>query len=280
MPVINVVQPASGVAPEEGPCSWLIDTGCCADWETLDPVARSNGIAWSTYILWALTGRQYGPCPVDWRPCSPKCAGAGGYRTWPVGLSATGNVGTWMFPYIDAGVWRNCVCPGSCTCGARCEVPLPGPVAAIDQVKVDGAVIDPSAYRMDTVRGQQYLVRIDGDCWPQCQDINRAATEVGTFLVTYQRGIAVPRAGQIAAGLLACEFAKACQGAACALPDQLLSLSRNGVEVAVADPTDLLNAGLTGIEQVDLWIRSVNPARKAQPSRVWSPDAMRGRFTG
>ncbi len=69
-------------------------------------------------------------------------------------------------------------------------------------------------------------------------------------------------------------------GGECALPDQLLTLSRNGVEVQVADPQALLDAGLTGIESVDLWIRSVNPAKKAQPSRVWSPDASRGRFTG
>lgn len=161
MPVINVIQPASDIAPEEGPCSWLVEVGCCPEWDTLDPVARSQGTAWATYILWTLTGRRYGPCPVTVRPCSPKCQGSGGYRTWPVGTSATGASGPWMFPYVDAGVWRNCICAGVCSCRARCEVPLRGPVAAIDQVKVDGAVIDPSAYRLDVFRGLPYLVRTE-----------------------------------------------------------------------------------------------------------------------
>jgi hypothetical protein len=200
--------------------------------------------------------------------------------TWPVGLgSASSAAGTWMIPFIDRGVWKNCACAGSCSCQARCQVPLEGPVAAVNEVKVDGVVIDPSAYRLDEWRGMPLLVRTDGECWPECQDMNLNDTEPGTFAVTYTPGEALPTSGAIAAGKLAGEFIKSCQGAECSLPQQVASLSRNGVEVQMVDPTEFLADGLTGVADVDLWIRAVNPARKSQRSRVYSPDLSPGRYT-
>lgn len=277
MPVINPVAPAAVISPDEGPCSWTIDTACCPDWETLPPAAQSNGIAWATYILWALTGRRYGPCSVTVRPCGPKCQGFGGYMTWPVGspgLSGAG--GPWMTPFIDNGIWRNCVCAGGCSCEAACQVLLQGPVAVVDEVMVDGLILDPSAYRLDN---GVILVRTDGECWPDCQDMSLANDAVGAFAVTYQRGTAVPRAGQIAAGELACEFAKACAGnGECQLPGQLASLSRNGVDVQMVDPSTFLDDGLTGLPNVDLWIRAVNPRRLASRPRVRSGDVRTPRF--
>ena len=58
----------------------------------------------------------------------------------------------------------------------------------------------------------------------------------------------------------------------CALPEQLISLSRNGVEVQVADPNLFLENGLTGIQEVDLFIRSVNPNKLMNRPRIYSPD--------
>jgi len=279
MPVINPVTPAISVAPDEGPCNWALDTSCCPDWDTYLPAVQSAATTWSTYLLWALTGRRYGPCSITVRPCGRSCGG-GGYMTYPVrGSDSFGAPGTWVTPYIDgAGTWRNCVCPGACKCEATCQVALPGPVAVVDQVMVDGVVLDPSAYRLDN---GSILVRIDGEtCWPECQDMDLANDAVGAFAVTYQRGVAVPRAGQIAAGELACEFAKACTGSGeCQLPGQLASLSRQGVDVELVDPTTFLENGLTGVANVDLWIRSVNPSRLAERSRVYSGDVRRGRFT-
>lgn len=281
MPVINpAAAPLEPVPPTENTCGWSLDTTCVPGWADLPLAVREISAARAVEILWALSGRRFGNCPVTWRPCSPRCQGASGYRTWPVGLSATSSAGgPWMWPYISNGVWRNCICPGPCSCGARCEVPFPTPVASVVAVKVDGVTLTADAYRLDSFNGLPYLVRVDADCWPQCQDMNKADTETGTFAVDYVPGEPLSVAGAAAAGALAGEFAKACQGADCRLPDQLVSLSRNGVEVQVADPQVLLDAGLTGVEEVDLWIRSVNPARKAQPSKVYSPDVRRGRFT-
>lgn len=279
MPVINFIDPTAVFPTEEGPCSWAVETGCCDQWETFDPATQQLAIAWSTYILWALSGRRYGPCSVILRPCNPKCGQYGGYMTFPVGQPGSSGSGQpWMIPYVDNGIWRNCGCTGGCSCRAACEITLPGPVAAVNNVMIDGVELDPAAYRLDSYRGRDVLVRIDGECWPDCQDMALDNDAVGAFAVTYSRGIAVPRAGQIAAGELACEFAKACAGAACTLPQNLASLSRNGVEVTVMDPETLLDQGLTGIANVDLWIRAVNPGRLAAPPRVFSSDVPGERF--
>lgn len=279
MPVINLVAPGAIFPTEEGPCSWTVETACCPGWDEMSAETRSVATAYATYLLWALTGRRYGPCSVIVRPCAPACAGFSGYRTWPVGAPGTSGAGTpWMIPYVDNGTWRNCGCTGGCSCRARCEVPLEGPVAAIDEVRVDGLVLDPTAYRLDYYRGQALLVRIDGLCWPECQDMNVGIEEEGSFAVTYQLGVAVPRAGQIAAGLLACEFAKLCEGGDCALPQEIQSLTRNGVDVQIVDPATLPENILTGVAQVDRWVRAVNPGNLAQGPRVRTLDLPGTRF--
>lgn len=271
MPVIEPTSPAAVVPSEEGPCNWALDLSCCPDWSTFAPAVQSAATAWATYLLWTLTGRRYGPCSLSVRPCGPKCEGMGGYLTWPVGApSSSGSGSPWMIPFVDNGIWRNCGCAGACSCRARCEVLLTGPVAVIDEVKIDGVVLDPSAYRLDN---GSTLVRTDGECWPECQDMNVGPDDVGAFVVTYQQGVPVPRAGQIAAGKLACQFAKACAGDGdCVLPQELQSLTRNGVEVSVVDPSVLPESILTGIADVDRWVRAVNPASLSQRPRVLSPD--------
>ena len=282
MPVINPVEPTPPPTPGSmpGPCDWTIDTSCCTDWASFTPEQQQRATSLATFVLDALTGRQFAQCAVNYRPCGPKCAGGAGYMTWPVGLGAVGGGSLpWMIPYVDGGLWRNCACPGACSCAARCEVPFPTSVAQVDRVLVDGIELDPSAYRLDSWRGVPRLVRTDGDCWPQCQDMNVDMDAVGSFTIVYRPGKPLPRAGQIAAGDLACEFAKACAGGPCALPGQMASLTRNGVDLELVDPTTVLEDGKTGIQSVDLFIRAVNPHAVAQRSRVRSPDMNRGRFS-
>lgn len=281
MPVIDVVFPPDPSDPtEEGPCFWPVDVACVAGWGDYSPSVQAAATAWSTYILWALTGRRFGACQIIVRPCGARCQGPNGYLTFPVNSGSTSGAGMpWMVPWIDGGIWRNCGCAGGCTCAADCEVRLLGPVIEIESVTVDGVIVPETSYRLDWVGGAATLVRTDGECWPECQDMNADITETGSFAITYRRGISVPTSGQLAAGMMAGEFAKACAGQDCALPAQLASLTRNGVQVEVVDPSTFLENGLTGIAMVDLWIRSVNPARKAQRSRVYSPDVRPMRVT-
>jgi len=178
-----------------------------------------------------------------------------------------------MIPFVDNGVWRNCGCAGGCSCKASCELVIGTPVYIVDEVMIDGLVLDPSAYRLDRTHRGAVLVRIDGECWPECQDMDAAPDAEGAFVLTYQMGTPVPRGGQIAAGMLACQFAKACMGSGdCTLPQELQSLTRNGVEVQILDPAVLPEAVLTGIAHVDRWVRAVNPGNLRSASRVLSPD--------
>jgi hypothetical protein len=252
-------------------CAWEISTTCCTRWDDYTPEVQESSAAWATEILNALTGRRFAQCPVKLRPCGTRCGWFGGYLTFPVGSPAMSGAGNpWMIPFVDGGVWRNCTCAGACRCRATCEARMPWPVAEVVEVIVDGVVVDPSAYRLDD---GNILVRTDGDCWPECQNLDLPDTDENTWSVTLRPGEALPASGAIAAGRLACEFAKACTGGeGCSLPEQLISLSRNGVEVQVADPQALLDNGLTGIQEVDLFIRAYNPGQLRARPRVFSPD--------
>lgn len=269
MPVINDVE-ALGDPVIPGPCDWPVDTTCIPGWATdYTNEQRSRAISWATFILDALTGHQFAQCPVTVRPCGTGCGShVPGYMTWPAGTP-----GPWMQPYIAGGLWRNCMCGGGCTCLPACRAELGIPVAEITEVKVNGLVLDESAYAMIG----KHIARIDGgECWPSCQDPAVPDTETGTFSVTFRPGRALPVAGQIAAGALAGEFIKACAGAACGLPAQVASLTRQGVDVEFVSPTDVLTDGLTGIRDVDLFVSAVNPQRLRRRSAVLSPDTRRG----
>jgi hypothetical protein len=257
-------------------CGWTLDTGCDPNWAGYPDEVKTRATDWATGILDALTGHRYEQCPVILRPCGRRCGRLNGYMVWPVTMTgSSGALAPWMVPYVDNGVWRNCGCTGGCSCEARCQAFMPFPVARVDQVMDQGTVLDPSAYRLDNGR---ILVRTDGDCWQECQDYNLPDTDPNTWSVTLTPGELLPRMGQIAAGELASQFAKACVGAGdCQLPAELVSLTRNGVQLEMPDPATLVDNGLTGLFNVDLFLRAANPGRlKARP-RVFSSDLPRDR---
>lgn len=272
MPVINEVDVGDVGEVEPGPCDWPIDTTCIPGWADYSNEQRSRAISWATFILDALTGRQFAQCPITVRPCGPACGLFQGYQTFPVTAPAPGYPGTWMAPFVANGIWRNCVCNGGCDCAPACRIDLGMPVASVTQVKVNGSVLATSAYELVG----QWLARTDGgECWPSCQDPSVPDTEEGTFSVTFRPGRMLPIAGQIAAGMLAGEFIKACAGAACGLPAQIASLTRQGVDVEFVDPATVFSDGRTGIRDVDTFIHAVNPGGLTRRARVMSPDLPR-----
>jgi hypothetical protein len=252
-------------------CTWAIDPGCCSDWSTYDPDSQARAAAFATDVLWAATGRQFGACPITVRPCFNK--GFSNFGYW--------FDGGWM-PFIWNGQWYNsplgCGCSGFCCCGTRpfTEVWLPGPVAGISQVVVGGLIVDPSAYRVDDA---QWLVRQDGNTWPVLQDYNVAAGSLNSWEVTLFRGTPVPPSLSTAAGVLACEFLKACAGGECRLPGYVQSIIRTGVEVQMVSLADALKLGFTGLAEVDMVIRSFNPNGLTHRLRLYSPDTQVNRIT-
>jgi hypothetical protein len=256
------------VSVADGPCNWDVDVSCCADWATYNASVQNAAMEYGAYTMWAATGRRYGLCSTVARPCGRTCGTNlyGGFY-W--------SEGAWL-PYNLGGQWYNtsCACNGIGSCGScrpSCQVLLPGPVNAISPtgVSVDGAIVPVNAWRVDNGK---WLVRTDGSCWPECQNYD-VDSGVGTFFVTFSKGLPAPSVVLRAAGELACEWAKSCLGQACRLPQRVQSVARQGVSVSMIDPETLLKLGLTGVETVDQVIRSVNPGGLFSPMKVSSPDA-------
>jgi hypothetical protein len=197
-----------------------------------------------------------------------RCAGGPdpdtSYRTYPVG----GFGGGLVSPVIDGGLWYNRPTGGTC-CPGACEVALEGPTttAGITSVTVGGDDVDADAY---VVQDGYLLVRTDGGCWPCCTNFGNVATG---FTVVYDVGLPIPAAVQAAFEELACETAKACVGGECKLPRTLSRLTRQGVDLEVAEiPTDVTGLILTGIRSVDDVIRADNPHQLTSAPLVLSPD--------
>lgn len=250
------------------PCEWSIDPdGLCNGWGEFDSAVQSAALDLATEFMWGATGRRFGLCQVTIRPCQDVKTFRPAYQDyalrWPDRALAP-------FPFLDGGTWRNCGCGPRCCCRPECEIILRGPVHDIDSIQVDGAEVDPSAYRVDVSRGTYFLVRTDGTCWPTCQDFNVDAGEEGSFVVDYVRGRPLPGSLEVATAILACEYARGIAGQDCRLPKRVTSITRQGVTVDVEPES--ADEGLTGIPEVDQVITSLNPTRRTRPPVALSPD--------
>lgn len=239
-------------------CSvWEIDTSCCDLPEAATEEMIERWQADATDILWAAGGRRHGLCEVTVRPCLRSCFG---YAGLPV-------------PYkgID-GEWRNlatCGCASECSCTRLCEVVLPGPVASVEQVLIDGTELLPENYRLDRVGTGYRLLRTDGGCWPSCQDLNAACDEDGAFCVTYMQGIELDALATEAVTQLTCELVRSClPNCACLLPKNVAALTRNGVAITF----DTAKPWLRSLPLVAAWLDAVNPNGLSSSPTVWSPD--------
>lgn len=271
--------------PKHGPCTPFVTaldlccleaTGttfpnpCLTGGTSVPAEAITDAITAASELMWAMTGRRFGKCQVKIRPCRQSCEPCGdlfSFTDFGFGFSFP------FFPQLLDGVWFNlppCGCPGLCGCEKLCEVDLPTPVCTVDEVKVDGVVLPPSAYRVDDFRK---LVRIDGVCWPECQDLEKPDTELDTFSVTVTYGREVPTLIKTATGVLACELLKACVGAPCSLPQRVTTITRQGITAGFLDPQQFFNEGRIGIYIVDLVIQTFNPHGISRRPAVWSPDA-------
>lgn len=249
------------------------DWRCLPDGTTLDPELKETAemLAWSA--LRVLTGFQTGNCPVTVRPCAAACGGLGTWFTAIVpgeGLAGVANMGGTFHPNIVDGMWINaCGCgPGdTCSCQRLSKIVLPGPIGEVVEIKVDGAVVDPSAY---LVIGDA-IVRTDGTPWPRCQDFSAGEDEVGSFVVTYRQGYPIDELVNIAADRLAMEFFYACTNdGRCQLPANTQLVVRQGVTLELNG--SIFNSEKTGLAEVDVVIAMLNPFGLKVGPQVWSPD--------
>lgn len=271
------------------PCNWPL--AHCGEASTGEPVCSSLGSLSpemqefiekaAVSYLWNWTRRQFGTCTVVVRPCRDTCLsfmttyrGRGGpstYLPWTEG-------GGPLNPALINGQWFNLPCGGGCpadrcSCNYVPTIELAGPVASVDEVLINGEVLDPLAYRLDNYR---YLVRVDGGDWPVCQDMVQDPSVIGsdTLQVSYQIGVEVPAGGKLAAGVLACELAKAaCGSSACKLPQRLQTITRQGIQTTMLDSYDTMyRYGTTGLFVVDSWVASIMASNRQAGTRIASPD--------
>jgi hypothetical protein len=228
-------------------------------------------------ILYYATGQRFDTCQVTIRPCRKECSG----EDWPR-LSA----GWWEFgggpvPALINGLWYNIACGfcgTNCSCSIVSETILPGPVREIVQVTVDGLPLDPvTDYRLDDYRK---LVRLGGNLWPLCNDLNKGITEVGTWSITAIYGEPLPNLGRFAMGELYCQIIQDTLGSDCALPDNVTNITRQGLSFTLEDVQQMVASGFDELKYVNKFIQRYNPNHLMARPRLYDVDAPDFRVTG
>lgn len=128
----------------------------------------------------------------------------------------------------------------------------------------NGLILDPSSYYL--VDHSTIQIKA-GTPWTPCN-----------VEITYAYGIPVPTAGKMAARKLAIEFARLWQGDEnCELPQRVTSVSRQGVSYTILDNQEFIDELRTGLYEIDLFLKTVNPDNARRKSRVFSVDTPRAR---
>lgn len=264
---------------EAGTCSpWAEsgDVGPPCNTYDFDESILDDALQVASDVLYNLTGRRWaGECVDTLRPC-----GYGTGRTLAPRLSSALPIhpGGTSTGYVTAQ-WCGCSDSRACGCRRPSEVKLPGyPVRSIQQVRIDGQILDAARYRVDDHRWLVYLPA-DGEQrrgWPCCQRVDLADTELDTWSITYTYGMSPPLGGQQSAAALACQLAMSRDpslAAQCRLPKRVTSITRQGISLAVLDPLTLFADGLTGLTEVDMWVQSILLGDKRRRATVHVPGA-------
>lgn len=263
----------------------LYKFGPCEPWDPIwtcnisliTGAAEVTGVAVqaASEILYQLSAQRFGLCNVKLRPCRKSCQGGFPWWSW-------WEYGSYPQPYWWNGTWYNLACgscPGdSCSCIGLSETELPGPVAGITEVKLNGVVLTAGVdYRVDDYRK---LVSL-GDPWPYCQDLRLEDTEDNTWSVTAEYGEIVPVIGRMAVGELALEFVRylLCDDA-CQLPFGVVDVSRQGISMTIQNTAELIKQGIINLPMCAMFIQASNPEHLTARAAVYDLDAPTYRAVG
>lgn len=277
--------------PRLGPCGNWIDGGdafACGKCAEIADDARDADLATrmarvASELLYQWTGRRFsGTCDATVRPCRSSGPGMPALLASGSFLGSSSYLAPWGGGYPSFSGWfggpsGGCSCANTddCGCGSLSRVTLGGyPVTSVTEVKIDGAVLDASAYHVEDYRS---IVRDDGGLWPCCQHLNLADTEPGTWSVAFEYGMAPPEGGVLAAEVLACELYRGCKGGECAIPERTINLVRQGVTMQLISPQDIgmdpkTGDVRTGLFAVQLFLSAYGTKRRRRPGTIASPD--------
>lgn len=218
---------------------WPLDTDLCAC--SIDPV-DDRFYAVAVDLLWRKTCKRFAICTTRIRPCTKTCS-------------------------------CGKICDGGCD-WQRYDLSehVAYPIISVDGVKIDGVAIAATEYEI--TNGGKYLVPLKADatalppilgvlwCWPP-QDLNVPDGAAGTWSVDVTVGEMPGPALLFAAVDLACQLAKSCAGEVCDVPENAVSVTRDGVTVR-------LETGLLAVKSVKMALDAY-PCPKGRRSRMLDP---------
>jgi hypothetical protein len=260
-----------------------INTGTCEPWTDAEAILGCCSVNLGTDVdldqaaqlasdlLYEISGHRFpGICETTVRPCASKTSC---WADW---------VPPWHWPYqwfdgpwgLSSFAWH---AGRDCSCQPLSKIRLAGyPVREIQEVSIDGIVLDPAEYALRTDR---YLIRMadaegNPQRWPSCQrmDIDEG---IGTFFVHYRYGLAPPLAGQLAAAQLACQIAAACPGddAECEIPAGTVRITRQGLTIDTQQlGLWLIGSMRTGMPLVDAFISTYAGQRRQRRTALAVPE--------
>lgn len=262
-----------------GPCRDYEWVGFCTPLPIESVAISGYAVQAASEILYYASGQRFDTCQVTIRPCRKSCWG----DAWPRLSAGWWDAGGGWGPYpaLINGLWYNIACGScgtDCSCSIVSETLLPGPVRSISQVTVDGVVLtEGTDYRLDDYRK---LVRLGGNQWPLCNNLNKGITEEGTWSVTMILGEPLPTLGKFAMGELLCQIIYDVLGNSCQLPDNVTNVTRQGLSFTLDDVNELVKNGFSGLKYVDQFIQRYNPSKLAARPRLYDVDGPGYRVTG
>jgi len=176
---------------------------------------------------------------------------------------------------IDNGRMYNIRCTGNrCNCSNVSQFAFAdSPILSIEEIKINGDIMPPADYSLHN----DVLTRTDGGAWPYCNSPWLEDTEEDTWTVRYTFGHAAPLLLKQAAIGLACHWQDMCGSGdscnACRIPRNAISMQRAGTSYQLLTPAALQaltgNMLLTGIQEVDLALQTLNPGGHRRMARIY-----------
>lgn len=214
----------------------------------------------ATAVLYALSGQRFGGIRTTTEEYATSCR-----RHWLPGAVTYYSTAPLYVTGASCGRSRN---RDSC----RWVRLRGGPVHSVENVAVvdpsDGTetVIPPNEYELFSART---LRPLPGKGWSRNAVIR----------VSYTYGEKPTAHAKAACIELANQFVYAMNGndEKCRLPMRVTQVTRQGVSWTLLDPQEFMADGRTGLYTIDLFLKTVNPAKALKRARVFSADIPDGR---
>lgn len=163
------------------------------------------------------------------------------------------------------------------------------PIRSVESVTVDGVeitdydIVNTSTIVLPKRCGNEWLWT-SGVSWSGRGPVplnwwDSSATHcLRTVIVDYTYGAQAPEGIENAINILAEEIEKAYAGDdSCVLPSRVTEMASRGVTMEMLSPNFFIESGLTGIPEVDTFVKIHNPPAAKARARVYSADFRPGR---